>query len=145
MARYVWRKPEGKAEAIAESAKGVAAFQRQRDARKAKAIALYDSGLDANEIASLLSISRRTANRYLESHVEFTPEAIKPGLRVNLISEKKGNLMYRAPGTHYWVIRKVYDRDGDPYAELERQEHPDGTAYLQVRIENLCRLATKAR
>ena len=53
--------------------------------------------------------------------------------------------MYRAPGTHYWVIRKVYDRDGDPYAELERQEHPDGTAYLQVRIENLCRLATKAR
>ena len=145
MARYVWRKPEGKAEAIAESAKGVAAFQRQRDARKAKAIALYDSGLDANEIASLLSISRRTANRYLESHVEITPEAIKPGLRVNLISEKKGNLMYRAPGTHYWVIRKLYNREGDPYAELERRDHQHGTAYLQVRIKKLCKMATKAR
>ena len=53
--------------------------------------------------------------------------------------------MYSAPGTHYWVIRKLYDREGDPYAELEKRDHPDGTAYLQVRIEKLCRLATKAR
>ena len=88
---------------------------------------------------------RRTVNRYLLDHLTLTPESIQEGVRVNLIAEKKGNLMYRAPGTHYWVIRKVYDRDGDPYAELEKRNDPDGTAYLQVRIEKLCRLATKAR
>ena len=128
-----------------QSALANEAKQAKRDGRKADAIAHYDSGLEANEIAKTMGISTRTANRYLESHIEITPETIKTGLRVNLIAEKKGNLMYRAPGTHYWVIRKVYNRDGDPYAELERQEHPDGTAYLQVRIANLCRLATKAR
>ena len=47
MARDIWRTSEGKAEATAESAKGVAAFQRQRDERKAEAIALDASGLDA--------------------------------------------------------------------------------------------------
>ena len=145
MARDVWRTPEGKAKAIAESAKGVAAFQHNRDQRRAKAIALYDDGLDANEIAAELGISTRTANRYLESHISITPESIKTGLKVNLIEERKGCLLYRAPGTHYWIIRKLYDREADPYAELERQEHPDGTAYLQVRIGNLCKMATKAR
>ena len=120
------------------------AKQAKRDMRKAKAIALYDNGLEAKEIAKTMGISTRTVNRYLESHIEITPEAITPGLKVNLIAEKKGNLMYRAPGTHHWVIRKVYDRDGDPYAELEKRNDADGTAYLQVRIENLCRLATKA-
>ena len=125
MARYVWTTADGKDEA--------------------KAIALYDDGLDANEIAQMLSISRRTVNRYLSEHITLTPDAIKPSIRVHLISEKKGNLMHRAPGTHYWVIRKLYDREADPYAELERQEHPDGTAYLQVRIGNLCKAATKAR
>ena len=34
MPRDNWRSAEGKAEAKAESAKGVAAFQRQRDERK---------------------------------------------------------------------------------------------------------------
>ena len=120
------------------------AKQAKRDMRKAKAIALYDNGLEAKEIAKTMGISTRSVNRYLESHIEITPEAITPGLKVNLIAEKKGNLMYRAPGTHHWVIRKVYDRDGDPYAELEKRNDADGTAYLQVRIENLCRLATKA-
>ena len=121
------------------------AKQAKRDNRKADAIALYDKGLDANEIAAELGISTRTANRYLESHISITPESIKTGLKVNLIEERKGCLLYRAPGTHYWIIRKLYDREADPYAELERQEHPDGTAYLQVRIGNLCKMATKAR
>ena len=66
MARDVWRTPEGKAEATAESAKGVAAFQRQRDERKAQAIALDASGLDANAIAKELGLSRRTVKRYLK-------------------------------------------------------------------------------
>ena len=65
MARDIWRTSEGKAEATAESAKGVAAFQRQRDERKAEAIALHASGLDANKIAKKLGISRRTVKRYL--------------------------------------------------------------------------------
>ena len=121
------------------------AKQAKRDNRKADAIALYDKGLDANEIASLLSLSRRTVNRYLLDHLTLTPESIQEGVRVNLIAEKKGNLMYRAPGTHYWVIRKVYELEGDPRAKLERREHKDSTAYLQVRIANLCKMATKAR
>ena len=127
------------------STMGNEAIKANRDERKEVAIVLYDAGLEAKEIAKELGISTRTANRYLESHIEITPETIKTGLRVNLIAEKKGNLMYRAPGTHHWIIRKVYDRDGDPYAELEKRNDPDGTAYLQVRITNLCRLATKAR
>ena len=90
------------------------AKQAKRDNRKADAITLHDSGLEVNEIAKTMGISRRTANRYLESHIALTPESIQEGVRVNLISEKKGNLMYRAPGTHHWVIRKVYDRDGRP-------------------------------
>ena len=145
MARYVWTTADGKDEAKKESAKGIATFQHNRDRRKAKAIALYDSGLDANEIAQMLSISRRTVNRYLSEHITLTPDAIKPGIRVHLISEKKGNLMHRAPGTHYWVIRKLYELEGDPYAEIEKINDPDGTAYLQVRIGNLCKAATKAR
>ena len=63
----VWRTPEGKAEAATESAKGVAAFQRQRDERKAQAIALQDRGLDANAIAKELGLSRRTVKRYLKT------------------------------------------------------------------------------
>ena len=121
------------------------AKQAKRDNRKADAIALYDKGLDANEIGQMLSISRRTVNRYLESHLTLTPESIQEGVRVNLIAEKKGNKMYCAPGTHYWVIRKLYSQENDPYAELERRDHQDGTAYLQVRIANLCKMATKAR
>ena len=126
------------------STMGNEAKKAKRDNRKSVAIAHYDNGLEAKEIAKELGISTRTANRYLESHIALTPESIQEGVRVNLISEKKGNLMYRAPGTHYWVIRKVYHRENDPYAELERQEHPDGTANLQVRIANLCEMATKA-
>lgn len=66
MARDVWRTPEGSAEAIAESAKGVAAFQRQRDERKAQAIALHDRGVDETEIAKQLGCSRRSVMRYLK-------------------------------------------------------------------------------
>ena len=68
MARDIWRTSEGKTEAAAESAKGVAAFQRQRDERKAEAIALYDSGkgLNPNEIAAKLGCSRRSVMRYLK-------------------------------------------------------------------------------
>ena len=127
------------------SALGNIAIKAKRDVRKADAIAHYDNGLDANEIAKTMGISTRTANRYLLDHLTLTPESIQEGVRVNLIAEKKGNLMYRAPGTHYWVIRKVYHRGNDPYAELEKRNDPDGTAYLQVRIENLCKMATKAR
>ena len=72
MARDVWKTPGGKAEATAESAKGVAAFQRQRDQRKAEAIALHDRGLDAKEIAKELGISRRTVNRYLLDHLTLS-------------------------------------------------------------------------
>ena len=68
MARDIWRTSEGKAEATAESAKGVAAFQRQRDERKAEAIALHDRGLDANAIAKELGLSRRTVKRYLHGY-----------------------------------------------------------------------------
>ena len=65
MPRLVWLTEDGKAEARSESRKGVAAFQRQRDERKADAIALHDSGLDANEIAKQLGISRRSVDRYI--------------------------------------------------------------------------------
>ena len=116
----------------------------KRDGRKAIAIALYDSGLKVNEIAKELGISTRTAHRYLESHIAIKPGDVKEGLRVNLIAERNGKKMYRKPGTHFWVVRKLYDREGDPYAELERiGEHPDGTAYLQVRIAHLLSNATK--
>ena len=67
MARDIWRTPEGKAEAIAESAKGVAAFQRQRDERKAEAIAKSEAGDSVNQIASDMGISRRSVNRYLKN------------------------------------------------------------------------------
>ena len=60
-----WRTAEGRTEAAAESAKGVAAFKLNRDQRKADAIALHESGLDANAIAKELGISRRTVKRYL--------------------------------------------------------------------------------
>ena len=66
MPRLVWTTDKGKVEARSESAKGVAAFQRQRDERKAEAIGLHDRGLDANKIAKELGISRRTVNRYLK-------------------------------------------------------------------------------
>ena len=68
MPRDVWKTPQGTSEAKAESAKGVAEFQRQRDERKAEAIALYDSGkgLNPNEIAAKLGCSRRSVMRYLK-------------------------------------------------------------------------------
>ena len=69
MARYVWITPEGKAEARAESAKGVEAFQRQRDKRKAEARRLHETGLDVTEIAKRLKRDRRTIKTYLESEV----------------------------------------------------------------------------
>ena len=67
MPRLVWTTDRGKVEARSESRKGVAVFQRQRDERKAEAIALHGSGLKANEIAKKLGISRRTVKRYLET------------------------------------------------------------------------------
>ena len=69
MARYVWTTADGKDEAKKESAKGIATFQHNRDQRRAKAIALYDSGngLEVNEIAKQLGISRRSVNRYLKN------------------------------------------------------------------------------
>ena len=121
------------------------AKQANRDMRKAKAIALYDSGLEINEIAAELGISTRTVNRYLESHITITPDAIKTGLKVNMMQERKGCLLYRAPGTHFWVVRKLYEQENDQYAELERRNHHHGTAYLQVRIAQLMRMATIAR
>ena len=127
------------------STMGNEAKKAKRDNRKSVAIAHYDNGLDAKAIAKTMGISTRTANRYLLDHLTLTPESIQEGVRVHLIAEKKGNLMYRAPGTHYWVIRKLYNREGDPYAELERRDHQHGTAYLQVRIKKLCKMATKAR
>ena len=66
MARDVWKTPGGKSEAKTESAKGVAAFKLNRDQRKADAIALDASGLDANAIATEMRLSRRTINRYLK-------------------------------------------------------------------------------
>ena len=128
------------------SVMGNIAIKAKRDGRKAVAIAHYDSGLEAKKIAITMGISTRTVNRYLETHIALTPEDIKEGLRVILISERNGKPMYRAPGTHFWVIRKLYDREGDPHAELERRgEHPNGTAYLQVRISRLLTVATKGR
>ena len=123
---------------------GNEAIKANRDERKAVAIICYDAGLEAQEIAKQMGLSTRTVNRYLESHIEITPEAVKTGLKVNLIEERKGCLLYKAPGTHYWVVRKLYTREADPYAELERHNHQE-TAYLQVRIAQLCKMATKAR
>ena len=125
---------------------GNEAIKANRDERKAVAIICYDAGLEAQEIAKQMGLSTRTVNRYLESHIAITPADIHEGLRVHLIEEMKGKPMYRAPGTHYWVIRKLFTREGDPYAELERRgEHPNGTAYLQVRISRLLTVATKGR
>ena len=62
-----WRTAEGKTEAAAESAKGVAEFQRQRDERKAEAIALEARGVDENAIAKALGCSRRSVMRYLKT------------------------------------------------------------------------------
>ena len=67
MARDVWRTPGGKVEAIAESAKGVKAFQRLRDQRKALAIAKSEAGESVNQIAKDMGISRRSVNRYLKN------------------------------------------------------------------------------
>ena len=127
------------------STMGNEAKKAKRDNRKSVAIAHYDNGLEAKEIAKELGISTRTVNRYLESHIAIIPEAVKTGLKVNMLEERKGRLLYRAPGTHYWIVRKVYDRENDPYAELERRDHEEGTAYLQVRIAQLMKMATKAR
>ena len=63
---YVWITPEGKAEATAERQKGVAAFQCQRDARKAEAIALHDSGLTVEQIEAELGRDKRTIKSYLQ-------------------------------------------------------------------------------
>ena len=123
---------------------GNIAIRAKRDGRKAVAIAHYKRGLEAKEIAEAMCISTRTVNRYLESHIAITPEKIQTGLKVNMLEERKGRLLYRAPGTHYWVVRKLYRRENDPYAELERHNHQE-TAYLQVRIAQLCRMATIAR
>ena len=65
------------------------AKQANRDERKEVAIVLYDAGLEAKEIAKELGISTRTANRYLESHIEITPETIKTGLKGKPDSRKK--------------------------------------------------------
>ena len=67
MARYVWTTADGKDEAKKESAKGVKVIQQKRDSRKAEAIALHDDGLEVNEIAKQLGISRRSVNRYLKN------------------------------------------------------------------------------
>ena len=61
------------------STMGNEAIKANRDERKEVAIVLYDAGLEAKEIAKELGISTRTANRYLESHIEITPETIKTG------------------------------------------------------------------
>ena len=66
MARFVWITPEGKAEAKAEGLKGTATKQRNRDRRKAQAIALDGKGLDPNAIATKLGCSRRSVMRYLK-------------------------------------------------------------------------------
>ena len=79
----------------------------------------------------------------VHSHPTLSPETIREGDRVKLIREHKGKL-YRRTGQHYWVIRKLYLFKGEDYAELERRNHPRGLAYLQARIDNLCRMATKA-
>ena len=71
------------------STMGNEAKKAKRDNRKSVAIAHYDNGLEAKEIAKELGISTRTANRYLESHIALTPESIQEGVRVNLISRKK--------------------------------------------------------
>ena len=123
---------------------GNIAIKANRDERKAVAIICYDAGLEAQEIAKQMGLSTRTVNRYLESHIEITPEAVKTGLKVNLIEERKGCLLYRGNSQHYWVVRKLYQQENDPYAELERHNHKE-SAYLQVRIANLCKMATIAR
>ena len=79
----------------------------------------------------------------VHSHPTLSPETIREGDRVKLIRKHEGKL-YRRTGHHYWKIRKIYTRNGDRYAELERKNHPRGLAYLQARIDNLCRMATKA-
>ena len=67
MPRDFWKTPGGKAEAAAESKKGVVAFQSLRDQRRDDAIALYDDGkgLDVNAIAKKLRCHPRTVKRYL--------------------------------------------------------------------------------
>ena len=69
MPRLVWTTDKGKSEAIAESKKGVKAFQHLRDQRRDDAIALYDDGkgLDVNAIAKKLRCHRRTVKRYLKN------------------------------------------------------------------------------
>ena len=123
---------------------GTIAIKAKRDERKAVACQLYDSGLEAKAIAVKMGISVRTANRYLETHIALTPEAVKTGLKVNLLQERNGCLLYRGNSEHYWVVRKLYHQENDPYAELERHNHKE-SAYLQVRIAQLCRMATIAR
>ena len=39
--------------------------------------------------------------------------------------------------SHYWVLRKIYNFLGTYMAELERHNHPDGSAYLQARLGKL--------
>ena len=45
------------------STMAIVALQAKRDNRKEQAKKLYDSGLEAADIATALGISRRTANR----------------------------------------------------------------------------------
>ena len=43
----------------------LAALKHKTDNRKAKAVKFHDSGLDVNQIAKKLGLSRRTVKRYL--------------------------------------------------------------------------------
>ena len=79
----------------------------------------------------------------VHSHPTLTPETIREGDKVKMIRLRKGKL-YRRSGDFYWVIRKLYTREGIRYAQLERINHPRGNAYLQARIDRLCEKATKA-
>ena len=85
---------------------------------------------------------RAYAGFEVHSHPTLTPDTIQEGDRVKMVREHKGNQLYRRTGDHYWVVRKLYTFKGEPYAELERREHPRGLAYLQARIDRLCEMAT---
>ena len=62
-----WKTSSGKTEATIEGAKGNAVIQRNREKRKAQAIALDARGVDENAIAKALGCSRRSVMRYLKT------------------------------------------------------------------------------